>query len=56
MNADVTQTAMNLAAGDHLVGLVPLILGFLIVIALIWAVWLGIRLRNREPEPPDKSD
>ncbi|NSC20808.1 hypothetical protein FM076_06155 [Streptomyces albus subsp. chlorinus] len=56
MNADVTQTALDIAARDHLVGLAPLGIGLLIVIALIGAVWLGIRVRNREPEPPEPED
>ncbi|MFF2655607.1 DUF6479 family protein [Streptomyces sp. NPDC058045] len=30
--------------------------GVLMVCALIWAVWLGIRIRDREPEPPDPED
>ncbi|GAA2101169.1 hypothetical protein GCM10009801_74200 [Streptomyces albiaxialis] len=37
---------------DHLVGIVPLLLGIGIVIALIGAVWLGKRIRRREPAPP----
>lgn len=56
MNADVTQTAMDLAARDLFVGLAPLIIGVLIVCALIGAVWLGIRVKNREPEPPEPKD
>jgi hypothetical protein len=56
MNADITQQAMDLAARDHLVGLVPGLIGLLIVGALIGAVWLGIRIKNREPGVPGPED
>ncbi|MBO8193143.1 hypothetical protein ITI46_15920 [Streptomyces oryzae] len=53
MNADVLHAATDLANRDQLVGLVPGIIGLLIVAALIGAVWLGIRIKNREPELPE---
>ena len=36
---------------DHLVGLFPLLVGLLVVAALVGAVWLGRRLKAREPGP-----
>ncbi|MEW2221882.1 DUF6479 family protein [Streptomyces sp. NPDC006990] len=53
MNADVLAATADLAARDHLVGLVPGLIGLLIVAALIGAVWLGIRIKSREPELPE---
>ncbi|WP_344569591.1 DUF6479 family protein [Streptomyces axinellae] len=52
MNMDVILAA-DLAARDFLVGIAPFVIGIIIVAALITAVWLGIRIRNREPEPPE---
>ncbi|MGK5632952.1 DUF6479 family protein [Streptomyces sp. URMC 123] len=43
-----------LAARDHLVGIGPLIVGIIVVILLIAALWLGRRVREREPEPPQE--
>lgn len=54
MNVYAIAAVADLAATrDHLVGIAPLAIGLLIVAALIGAVWLGIRVRNQEPEPPD---
>jgi hypothetical protein len=36
---------------DHLIGLAPFIVGLLVVALLIGAVWLGRRIRAREPRP-----
>ncbi|WP_326691471.1 MULTISPECIES: DUF6479 family protein [unclassified Streptomyces] len=56
MNMDVTLAATDLAAHDHLVGIAPFAIGIVLVAALIGAVWLGIRIRNREvPPDPDSQ-
>ncbi|MFI7343412.1 DUF6479 family protein [Streptomyces sp. NPDC050085] len=34
----------------------PIACGFVIALALVWAVWLGIRIRQREPGPPDPAE
>ncbi|MET8013778.1 DUF6479 family protein [Streptomyces sp. NPDC005271] len=39
-------------ARDLLIGTGPFIVGAVIVVVLIAAVWWGIRIRAREPEPP----
>ncbi|MFI6877322.1 DUF6479 family protein [Streptomyces sp. NPDC050400] len=41
---------------DPSTSVVPFVGGLVIAVALIWAVWLGIRLRRREPGPPDPAD
>ncbi|MEU6992261.1 DUF6479 family protein [Streptomyces sp. NPDC046465] len=42
----------HLAAGVPGGGLVPFLVGLGIVALLVWAVWLGIRVRRREPRTP----
>ncbi|KAF4409778.1 MULTISPECIES: DUF6479 family protein [Streptomyces] len=42
----------NAVERDHLVGLAPLLFGLVVVAALIGAVWLGRRLKAREPDVP----
>lgn len=37
-------------------GLLPFLLGLVVVAVLIGAVWLGIRVRSREPAPPRPED
>ncbi|WP_431044008.1 DUF6479 family protein [Streptomyces sp. P1-3] len=46
-----TYSTVPLAARDHLVGIGPLVAGIGIVIGLILAVWLGIRVKNKELPP-----
>ncbi|MET7905675.1 DUF6479 family protein [Streptomyces sp. NPDC005336] len=41
-------------ARDPLIGTGPFIVGAVIVVVLIAAVWWGIRVRAREPEPPQR--
>ncbi|MFJ6567808.1 DUF6479 family protein [Streptomyces sp. NPDC091292] len=45
-------THLVLAAPDGLLVIGPFIIGAVMVVALIWIVWLGIRMRSREPGPP----
>lgn len=47
---------LPLAARDLLVGIAPLVAGLLIVLALIGAVWYGIRLRSRGDQRPSGPD
>ncbi|WP_033319804.1 DUF6479 family protein [Streptomyces yerevanensis] len=37
-------------------GVVPFLVGLVIVGALIWAVWRGRRIRAREPAPPHPDE
>lgn len=53
--ADTVLAALA-AERDLLVGIGPFVLGLLITGALIGAVWLGIRIRRREPPPPRPED
>ncbi|MFI0821681.1 DUF6479 family protein [Streptomyces sp. NPDC021098] len=44
--------AMDLAMPhDFLVGTAPLVVGIVVVVILIVAIWFGIRVRAREPVP-----
>jgi hypothetical protein len=44
--------AVELAVGrDYLIGIAPLVVGLCVVAILILAVWLGLRVRDREPRP-----
>ncbi|WP_425828348.1 DUF6479 family protein [Streptomyces fractus] len=45
-----------MAFPDLSTSVVPFIAGLVIALALIWAVWMGIRFRRREPGPPDPAD
>ncbi|MDX3230760.1 DUF6479 family protein [Streptomyces sp. ME19-01-6] len=50
---DAASNAGDLAVNrDLLVGTGPLVVGIVIVVLLIAAVWWGMRLRAREPAPP----
>ncbi|MGR8009161.1 DUF6479 family protein [Streptomyces hypolithicus] len=40
------------AASDLVIGIGPFVAGLIVTAALITAVWLGIRVRRREPAPP----
>ncbi|RII09706.1 hypothetical protein DSC45_29815 [Streptomyces sp. YIM 130001] len=56
---DVTHAAAPLlrAADDPSLGFVPfLLIGLVVAAALVWAVWLGIRIRRREPRPPNPGE
>jgi hypothetical protein len=53
MRTDMQTLAIEKA---FLVGIGPLILGLAVVGGLVFAVWLGIRIRDREPEPPRPED
>ncbi|MFG3256964.1 DUF6479 family protein [Streptomyces sp. NPDC048172] len=53
MDAQAMSAVLDQAVMRHLlVGAVPLALGLAVVVALVGAVWLGIRIRRREPTPP----
>ncbi|MGD6742563.1 DUF6479 family protein [Streptomyces sp. BH106] len=45
-----------MAFPDPSTSVVPFVAGLVIALALIWAVWMGIRFRRREPGPPDPAD
>ncbi|MER5438082.1 DUF6479 family protein [Streptomyces sp. NPDC002790] len=45
-----------MAFPDPSTSVVPFVVGLVIALALIWAVWMGIRFRRREPGPPDPAD
>lgn len=45
-----------MASPDPSTSVVPFVVGLVIALALIWAVWMGIRFRRREPGPPDPAD
>ncbi|MFJ6696322.1 DUF6479 family protein [Streptomyces sp. NPDC091272] len=48
-----TELASSLAASrDLMVGIAPFVIGLALVAVLIGAVWLGIRVKKREPAPP----
>lgn len=49
MDIDTTQLALS---GAVMGGVVPFLVGVVIVGALILAVWWGRRIRSREPAPP----
>ncbi len=49
MDNDTTQLALS---GAVVGGVVPFLVGVVIVGALIWAVWWGRRIRSQEPGPP----
>lgn len=49
MDNDTTQLALS---GAVVGGVVPFLVGVVIVGALIWAVWWGRRIRAQEPGPP----
>jgi hypothetical protein len=48
------QQMTTIAASDLVIGIGPLIIGIFIVLALIGAVYLGFRVRDREPEPSEE--
>ncbi|MFJ9175589.1 DUF6479 family protein [Streptomyces sp. NPDC102360] len=45
-----------MAFPDLSTSVVPFVVGLVVALALIWAVWMGIRFRRREPGPPDPAD
>ncbi|MFC7309584.1 DUF6479 family protein [Streptomyces monticola] len=45
-------TALHVAANAFVGGIAPFLVGLIVAGALIWAVWLGLRVRRREPGPP----
>ncbi|MGA4838203.1 DUF6479 family protein [Streptomyces sp. G45] len=47
-----TSDGSLLADSVPLGGLAPFLIGLVIAAALTWAVWLGIRVRRREPPRP----
>ncbi|RFU84561.1 hypothetical protein DY218_21700 [Streptomyces triticagri] len=57
-DAPVRHTAGALpTAAEPSIGMLPfLLLGIAIAGALIWAVWLGMRIRRREPRPPKPEE
>ncbi|MFF3767985.1 DUF6479 family protein [Streptomyces sp. NPDC001922] len=48
------QLSSDIALRDYLVGIAPLVVGIIVVLLLIGAVWLGYRVRSREPDPPQQ--
>lgn len=48
----MTYLASPLAFPNLSAAIVPFVAGLVLVLALIWAVWRGIRLRRSEPGPP----
>ncbi|WBB61148.1 DUF6479 family protein [Streptomyces sp. WMMC500] len=52
MRTDPHTFASGAAADAVTAGLLPFLIGLLVVAVLIGAVWLGIRIRSREPAPP----
>ncbi|WP_306318300.1 MULTISPECIES: DUF6479 family protein [unclassified Streptomyces] len=46
----------HIAFPDPTTSIAPFAAGLVIAVALVWAVWLGIRIRRREPGPPDPAD
>ncbi|MBM7172287.1 hypothetical protein JQK87_28630 [Streptomyces sp. G44] len=46
----------QLAASPPLGGLLPFLAGLCIAALLVWAVWFGVRVRNREQVPPRAED
>ncbi|MFI5803756.1 DUF6479 family protein [Streptomyces sp. NPDC051561] len=49
----IEHAEMELAASrDLMVGIAPFLIGLALVAILIGAVWLGIRVKNREPAAP----
>ncbi|MDJ1134366.1 DUF6479 family protein [Streptomyces iconiensis] len=57
MDTYLAQTALEQAVErDHLVGIFPLVVGLVVVGVLIAAVWLGIRVRRREPPVPPPEE
>ncbi|GAA2679167.1 DUF6479 family protein [Streptomyces aculeolatus] len=51
-----TRAAGRAADAAVTAGLLPFLLGLVVVAVLIGAVWLGIRVRSREPAPPRPED
>ncbi|MER5177414.1 DUF6479 family protein [Streptomyces sp. NPDC002896] len=50
---DTTAPGLDTTAANPLLGgIVPFVIGLVIVAVLIAAVWLGIRVRDRESAPP----
>ncbi|MFF2852202.1 DUF6479 family protein [Streptomyces sp. NPDC058001] len=45
-----------LASTEGLLVIGPFIIGAVLVVALIWIVWLGIRMRSAEPGPPSADE
>ncbi|MFW6690571.1 DUF6479 family protein [Streptomyces sp. MAR4 CNX-425] len=56
MRTDSQRTAPAVAADAVTAGLLPFLLGLVLVAVLVGAVWLGIRIRSREPAPPRPED
>ncbi|MEB8343028.1 DUF6479 family protein [Streptomyces endophyticus] len=52
----LTTLTTPMAVPDPSTSVVPFVVGLVIALALIWAVWMGIRFRRREPGPPDPAD
>ncbi|WP_326799997.1 DUF6479 family protein [Streptomyces sp. NBC_01808] len=53
MHTDPHTRASGTAADTAVTaGLLPFLLGLVVVAVLIGAVWFGIRIRSREPAPP----
>ncbi|GHE45822.1 hypothetical protein GCM10018785_14370 [Streptomyces longispororuber] len=50
--ADASSDVSVLAGSVPLGGLAPFLIGLVVAVALTWAVWLGIRVRRREPARP----
>ncbi|MGV9881361.1 DUF6479 family protein [Streptomyces sp. NPDC003006] len=46
----------HLAASAPLGGLLPFLVGVAIAALLVWAVWFGVRVRDREQLPPRPQD
>ncbi|MFD3380374.1 MULTISPECIES: DUF6479 family protein [unclassified Streptomyces] len=53
MDNDTTQLALS---GAVVGGVVPFLVGVVLVGGLIWAVWWGRRIRSQEPGPPRPED
>ncbi|MEU7580929.1 DUF6479 family protein [Streptomyces sp. NPDC041068] len=51
-----TGEAGEMAASVPLGGLAPFLAGLGVAALLVWAVWLGIRVRRREPRPPKPQE
>ncbi|MGW2228422.1 DUF6479 family protein [Streptomyces formicae] len=49
MNAPLAFSVLSAA-------IAPFACGFVIAVALVWAVWMGIRVRRREPDPPRPAE
>ncbi|MGW0653909.1 DUF6479 family protein, partial [Streptomyces umbrinus] len=53
MDREATQLALS---GAVVGGVVPFLVGLVLVGGLIWAVWWGRRVRAQEPGPPRPED